>query len=120
MRKPAKTKSAPAKASEQPAVDPAFQPLVKAFAGKPGVTSGKMMASVGLKLDGKIFAMHVRGDLVVKLPRARVDELVEDGTGTRFDPRRDGRVMKEWLAVGAGRASWLALAREAFAFASAR
>jgi hypothetical protein len=28
-----------------------------AFAGDPQVTSGKMMASVGLKVNGKIFAM---------------------------------------------------------------
>ena len=39
------------------------------------------------------------------------------GVGVRFDPRRDGRVMKEWLLVDVGAArQWSSLAREAFAF----
>jgi hypothetical protein len=33
----------------------------------------------------------------VKLPRERVDELVEAGAGHRFDPGH-GRLMKEWVA----------------------
>src|SRR5207247_2039163 len=78
----------------------ALAPVAAAFAKDKAVTVGKMMASVGLKVNEKIFAMLVRGDLVVKLPRARVDELVAARTGKRFDPRRDGRVMKEWLVVG--------------------
>jgi hypothetical protein len=109
------SKSAPAAA----AVATAFAPIVKAFAKAPGVTSGKMMASIGLKLGGKIFVMHVRGKLVAKLPKRRVDELVASGLGERFDPRHDGRVMKEWLAVDEGRGDWLALAREAHAFVEA-
>jgi hypothetical protein len=110
-----KTKGAPAAAE----VDARFAPLVKAFAKAPGVTSGKMMASLGLKLNGKIFVMHVRGKLVAKLPKARVDDLVASGLGVRFDPRHDGRVMKEWLEVEEGRGDWLALAKEAHAYAGA-
>ena len=61
--------------------------------------------------------MLVRGSLVVKLPRARVDELVEAGQGKRFDPRRNGRLMKEWLVVPpASAADWLALANEGLGF----
>jgi hypothetical protein len=100
-------------------VDSAFAPIVRAFAKAPQVTTGKMMASVGLKLNGKIFAMHVRGQLVVKLPKARVDALVAGGLGARFDPRHDGRVMKEWMAIDAGQGDWLALATEAHAFVKA-
>jgi len=73
-----------------------------------------------LKVNKKIFAMLDSDDrFVVKLPRARVDALVASGFGERFDPRHNGRVMKEWLVVGAGReARWLALAREAMEFVS--
>ena len=74
------------------------------------------MASLGLRVGGKIFAMLVRGDLVVKLPRARVDALVAAGQGQAFDPRRDGRLMKEWLVFRGDDPSWLDLAREAHAF----
>jgi hypothetical protein len=57
----------------------------------------------------------VRGALVVKLPKARVDALVAAGKGTRFEPR-PGRVMKEWLVVTAPKSAWPALKREAKAF----
>lgn len=59
--------------------------------------------------------MFPRGELVVKLPKARVDELVDAGAGRRFDPGH-GRVMKEWIVVAPGKADWLALANEAFAY----
>ena len=58
----------------------------------------RMMGSEGLKTNGKFFAMVSKGELVVKLPRERVDELVEAGTGHRFDPGH-GRLMKEWVAL---------------------
>jgi hypothetical protein len=44
------------------------------------------------------FALVVKGELVVKLPRERVDELVDAGTGRRFDPGH-GRLMKEWVTL---------------------
>jgi hypothetical protein len=34
----------------------------------------------------------------------------------RFDPRGDGRAMKEWIAIADPKAAWLALAREAYRF----
>ena len=58
----------------------------------------RMMGSDGLETGGKFFAMVSRGELVVKLPRERVDELVEAGAGHRFDPGH-GRLMKEWVAL---------------------
>ena len=114
MKKPAKStkKSAAAPA----AIDPAFAPVAKAFAKDRQVTCGKMMSSVGLKVSGKIFAMHVRGRLVVKLPKPRVDELVAAGAGEYFDPRRDGRLMKEWIVVTDPKLNWIKLAKEAHQF----
>jgi hypothetical protein len=53
----------------------------------------------------------------VKLPNARVEELVAEGVGTHFDPGH-GRLMKGWLTVASPRASWIELAREAHAFVS--
>jgi len=83
------------------------------------VEKGWGSASVALKVRGKIFAMTIGKDLVLKLPKARVDELVGDGAGTRFDPRKDGRVMNEWAVVPPGGAAWLKLAREAHRFVAA-
>ncbi len=69
-----------------------------------------------LQVHGKIFAMLVGGRFVVKLPRPRVDALVEAGEGERFVGGH-GRAMKEWVAVEAAAGErWLPLAREALAF----
>jgi|SRR3954463_8104023 hypothetical protein len=97
---------------------PEFSAVVKALSKERGVTfGGKGFGSSGLKADGKIFAMlSARGQFVVKLPKARVDELVTGGIGERFDPGK-GRLMKEWLAVSAPPRRWLALAKEALDFA---
>lgn len=64
----------------------------------PNVEQGRMMNAVGLKTGGKFFAMVVKGELVVKLPRGRVDALVASGEGRRFDPGH-GRLMKEWATL---------------------
>ena len=68
----------------------------------------------GLRVGTKIFAMLRRDELVVKLPKGRVDELVASGRGSRFDPRNDGRLMKEWVTVPVRHgAEWGGLADEA-------
>ena len=95
-----------------------FAEVTAAFASDRRVMAGRMMASVGLRVDGKIFAMLVRGSLVVKLPAERVAELVSSGRGQQFDPRRDGRLMKEWVVLDRPRPPWLDLAREAYRFVS--
>lgn len=68
------------------------------------------------KLRGKMFVLLIQDELVVKLPKARVDELVAASAGRRFDPRRNGRLMKEWLVLPQGGANWLELARESYRF----
>ena len=87
-----------------------------------GVTppaGGSGFGRSALKYRGKIFAMLVRGRLVVKLPARRVTELVAAGQGMPFDANK-GTPMKEWfsLSPGAGQ-DWLPLAREALRFAGA-
>lgn len=73
-----------------------------------------------LRVNDKIFAMLVRGNLVVKIPRDRVDALVTSGDGERFDSG-GGRVMKEWLTLKPdSRQDWLALAKEAIAFVASK
>ena len=100
---------------EDTVVPPSFAPIVKALSGRPGVTLARMFSSRGvLKVDGKLFAMVVRDQLVVKLPRPRVADLVGSGSAVHFDPGH-GRLMKEWASVAPG-VPWLPLAEEAYAF----
>jgi TfoX/Sxy family transcriptional regulator of competence genes len=96
--------------------DALFERIVSRFRDDPAVTppgEGRKFGASGLKVDNKLFAMVSKGELVVKLPRERVDELIAEGKGTRFDPGH-GRLMKEWASVVPrhGR-SWPKLAQEA-------
>jgi hypothetical protein len=95
----------------------AFERVVAAFAKDRRVTrGGKGFGSTGLKVDGKLFAfVSSRGQYVVKLPKARVSELVSKGVGALFDPGH-GRLMREWLALDGNDKRWLELAQEARAY----
>ncbi len=96
-----------------------FDAVVAAHAGDAGVTQSKMFGSPGLKTGGKVFACLSRGKLVVKLPAERVEALVAQGKGARFDPGM-GRQMREWVEVApSSAAEWLGIAAEARAFVEA-
>ena len=102
-----------------------YATLVDALLGSTDVTLGspgkKGFGSSALQVNGRIFAMLSNGRLVVKLPRQRVDALIAAGVGERFDPRHDGRLMKEWLvAEPTSGESWLSLAREALEFVASK
>jgi hypothetical protein len=97
-----------------------YQELIDEFAAFEGVEppeGGSGFGRGALRYRRKIFAMFVRGQLVLKLPRRRVDELVADGHGERFDANK-GTPMKEWFSLAPDSAlPWPALAREALDFA---
>jgi hypothetical protein len=100
-------------------VPASFAPIVSAVARDRSVTRGKMFGSSNvLTVSGKIFAMLVRGKLVVKLPKQRVDELVAAKAGTYFDPGH-GRLMKQWISIPAGKVDWVETASEAHRFVMA-
>ncbi|HEX6471318.1 MAG TPA: hypothetical protein VF069_19610 [Streptosporangiaceae bacterium] len=97
-----------------------FADLVDDFVGMAGVTpprGGGGFGRTALRYDNKIFAMFVRGRLVLKLPADRVAELVAAGEGIHFDANK-GTPMREWLSLDPDSAlPWPPLAREALAFA---
>ena len=90
-----------------------FAAVVAALGDEPAVTKGRMFGSEGLKVGKKVFAMEVRGKLVVKLSVERASALRDAGLAQPFDPGH-GRPMKQWVAVGPrARVDWLLLSREA-------
>jgi hypothetical protein len=97
-----------------------FASIAESELAMPGVTSGTGFGrSEGLRISGKIFAMLVRGELVVKLPKPRVEDLTASGVGHHFDPG-NGRLMKEWVAITPGASRrWRKLVEEARAFVTA-
>jgi hypothetical protein len=96
--------------------------VVKAFAKDREVTppgAGKGFGSGALKVKGKIFAMvSSKAEFVVKLPGARIAQLIESGHAKSFDAGR-GKPMKGWAAIIGGEHLWLPLAKEARDFVAA-
>ncbi len=102
--------------SEAPNAEEAFAAVTKSLIGQEKISTGRMFGAGALKVSGRVFALLVREQLVVKLPAARVDALVASGEGERFDPGH-GRLMKEWVAIApAAELDWLAVADEARQF----
>lgn len=97
-------------------VEALYAGLAARFAREPGVAEGRAFHSPSLTVGGKIFAMLVRGELVVKLPAGRVQELVASGEGAPFDAGK-GTPMREWVRLRpADDEACTAYAREAHAF----
>ena len=82
-----------------------------------GAEKSTMMGHPCLRINGDFFASLERrtGDLIVKLPAARVDEMIEAGTAEPFAPA--GRRFKEWaLVTDRDEARWEQLLNDAIAF----
>ena len=95
---------------------PEFTKVVSTFSGYSDVKFGRMFGSSSvLNVNGEIFAMCREGELVVKLPKDRVDGLVNARKGSRFEPAT-GRIMKEWIVIPARKEDWQKLAKEAYTF----
>jgi len=96
---------------------PEFAELITTFTRMPRVTyGGRGFGARALRVDGRIFAMlDTKGRFVVKVPRARADELLTRGQAVPFEPV-PGRPMREWLVVTGRRPSWSTLAREAYEY----
>lgn len=96
--------------------DQHFQRIAHDLLKDADVTQAKMFGSPGLRSRGKVFAFLWKQRLVIKLPQARVDQLVSAGDAKRFDPGH-GRVSKEWVSVGvATKLNWARLVQEARGF----
>lgn len=99
-----------------------FSVLAARYAAAPDVelpAAGKKgFGSATLRCNAKIFAMSPDGEsLVVKLPAARVAQLIAAGEAAAYSSGA-GKIMKEWVTISAARAAaWAALADEALAFA---
>jgi hypothetical protein len=99
-----------------------FQSLCDEYAGKAGVTvpdGGGGFGSNAIKINKSIFAMLVNDQLVVKLPAARVAELIAAAEGVPFDAGK-GKPMKEWVGLTTDDDTCRELVAEAMAFVGRR
>ena len=67
------------------------------LAEDPELRAGRMFSADGLKTAGRFFAIVSKGDLVVKLPEDRVDELVATEGAAPFVVGK--RRMREWVRL---------------------
>lgn len=82
-------------------------------------TEGELMRSRCLRVGKEFLAMpeYRTGDLIVKLPKLRVAELIESGDGLPFAPAK--KVFSEWVQVPARDEDlWTRLIDEAHEFVS--
>jgi len=82
------------------------------------VETGTMMGFPCLRVRGAFFASSERrtGDLIVKLPEARVRALIDSGEAVPFAP--NGRTFREWARIpDRDSERWSELIDEALAFA---
>lgn len=83
----------------------------------PRVEEGTIMNGRCARVAGEFLALvgHQDSGMVVKLPRARVDELIEQGIGRPFAPAK--KVFREWVSIPKrDRRRWRALLRESVTF----
>ena len=84
----------------------------------PAIGRATMMGYPCVRLAGRFLASYddKAGHLVVKLPRERVAELVENGDGDPFAPA--GKVFREWVSIPTvDRDLWQTLLAESVDFA---
>jgi TfoX/Sxy family transcriptional regulator of competence genes len=70
-----------------------FKSITAKLLSDEAISRKKMFGSTGLSIGGKVFALLVKGKLVVKLPYERVETIISSGRGEPFDPGH-GRLMK--------------------------
>jgi len=76
-----------------------FWDIAESYLKQKDIEKSTMMGFPCLRVNGDFFASCDKnnGDLVIKLPKERVQELISSGIGKDFAP--NGRKFKEWLAV---------------------
>ena len=102
----------------EPDADERFWELIGELQLEDGrVEEGTIMGGRCARVSGEFLALvDFKGSgLVVKLPKARVAELIAAGTGQPFGPA--GRIFTEWVSVPEyDRSTWASLLRERVEF----
>jgi TfoX/Sxy family transcriptional regulator of competence genes len=97
-----------------------YEIIAEELRADPAVRTGTMFGHACLKTGRKMFACEYEGELLVKLPPERLDELKAAGARD-FNPM--GRKMNGWILVAEPAddpvGTWLDIAEEAKAFVAA-
>ena len=83
------------------------------FANDSEVEVLKGRGAQGIKKDGKLFAMFMKGDLLVKLPGHRVKEIINTGDGVLYDPGTGKPMNNRVLIPASNKDTWIKYSIEA-------
>lgn len=83
------------------------------FANDPEVEVLKGRGAQGIKRGGNLFVMFMKGDLIVKLPEQRVNEIIETGDGEPFDPGTGKPMKNRVLILAKNSDTWIKYITEA-------
>jgi TfoX/Sxy family transcriptional regulator of competence genes len=101
------------------ATNPRVLSMAPELAATGPVESKSMLQSSGLAAAGSVFAIHVGGAVVLKLPADTVADLVSSHRGQPFG--MGGRVMREWVSLdGVDADAQVALAEQSRAFVASQ
>jgi len=75
-----------------------YQELKTHFSSVDDVTVLSGSGAQGIKRDGKLFVMFMKGNILVKFPPKRVTEIITSGDGLAYDPGT-GKPMKNWVLI---------------------
>jgi hypothetical protein len=83
--------------------EPNHSPEVKAVIDElalamPGVKGGKAFGYPAYKINGKVFTFVGGSGIAIKLPKARVQALIDQRRGQPFEVV-DGVIWQEWLSI---------------------
>ena len=93
--------------------------IAATFLQRANIDESTLMGFPCLRINGDFFSTcdHRSGDLIVKLRKDRVSELIDAGRGEPFAP--SGRVFKEWVLIKRrNKKTWIALMDESLSFVS--
>jgi hypothetical protein len=67
--------------------------------GMPGVKGGKAFGYPAYKVNGKVFAFVGESGIAIKLPEARVNELLDIDPSVKPFEVSDGSIWREWAFI---------------------
>jgi hypothetical protein len=101
-------------------IDEPFACLTDELIADSAISRTDRPGRASLRAHGRVFATDYRDLVVLRLPRARADEVVAAGLARHLDPGQDS-LLGGWVVLGpADRESCGPLAREALVYARAR
>lgn len=90
-----------------------YSPLIDHFSKVEAVELSTGRGARGIKYAGKMFAMFFKGELLLKMPEARVRELIDSGVGRSYEAVA-GKPMSDRVLIGRDQSErWIALTEEA-------